>query len=208
LKFAFGVPMSIKLKKGERLILISKPQAGKSTFFQMLIGNLHILSGMVKFSGSIGYLPQNLWFRKTSMRDNVLFGLPLIKKKLNFVYTMVLLKEELGFFRNGDKIIMEQNNGMSDGQRRRIALARVLYAEPDLLLLDEVFASIDPETTHAIYNNLCKHYSDKTIVLSTHVTNFVRSEDKLMILKDGVVMQFGTLEELSTTSPDPQRNIL
>lgn len=97
-KFALGIPIRIELKKGERLILVSRPQAGKSTFFQTLIGNLYVLSGEVHFGGRIGYMPQKLWFRKESLRDNVLFGLPYDKKKLNFVYSMVLLKDTLKTF--------------------------------------------------------------------------------------------------------------
>lgn len=91
LKF-FSIPREISIKKGDRIIVLSRPQAGKSTFFQTLIGNLHIISGVAKYGGTVGYLPQILWFRKTSVRDNILFGEPYDKKKLEFVYKMVGLK--------------------------------------------------------------------------------------------------------------------
>lgn len=143
--------MKIELKKGERLVLVSKPQSGKSTFFQTLIGNLYVLSGSIQFGGRIGYLPQRLWFRKVSIRENVLFGLPYDKRKLDFVYRMVLLKNEICNFERGDGTIMDESNGLTEGQKRRVALARVLYYEPDLMLLDEVFAGLDPETTQQVY---------------------------------------------------------
>lgn len=79
---ALSIPHEIQIKKGDRIILLSKPQAGKSTFFQTLIGNLHIISGVAKYGGTVGYLPQVLWFRKTSVRDNVLFGEAYDRKKL------------------------------------------------------------------------------------------------------------------------------
>lgn len=67
------------------------------------------------------------------------------------------------------------------------------------MLLDEVFAGMDPETTQGLYDNLCTHYKHTSILLSTHVTNFIRKEDRLMILKEGAVVGYGTLDELEVS---------
>lgn len=66
--------MEIEIKKGECLILLSKPESGKTSLIQSIIGNLNILSGEIRYGGRLGYAPQKLWFRKESVRNNILFG--------------------------------------------------------------------------------------------------------------------------------------
>lgn len=102
LGFALGISITLELKKGQRLILVSRPKSGKTSFLQSIIGNLHVLSGSVRFGGRIGYLPQVLWSRKLSVRDNILFGEPYDRKKLDIVYRMVLLKADLKYFKQGE----------------------------------------------------------------------------------------------------------
>lgn len=94
---------------------------------------------------------------------------------------------------------MNQSSELTEGQQRKIALARVLYSEPDLLLLDEAFAGMDPQTARQIYDNICEHYKNSTVVLSTHVTYFIRKEDHVLLLQDGVVVRSGTMAELTET---------
>lgn len=91
---------------------------------------------------------------------------------------------------------MNETSNISDGQKRRIALGRVLYSDPDIMLLDEVFASMDQETIALIYGSLRKHYHDRTIIISTHLTSFIRPSDKVLLMKDGQAVEFATYKEL------------
>jgi ABC-type bacteriocin/lantibiotic exporter with double-glycine peptidase domain len=86
---------------------------------------------------------------------------------------------------NADQTIINETINISEGQRRRLALARVLYADPDIMLLDEVFHSIDQETIVNIYHNFEKHYGEKTIIISTHLTSFIKPEDRVLLMKEG-----------------------
>lgn len=90
-----------------------------------------------------------------TVRNNVLFGEAYDKKKLGDIYRLLELDRELQLFPQADQTVLNETTNISEAQRRRIALARVLYSDPEILLLDEVFASLDQETIVRIYRNFC-----------------------------------------------------
>jgi ATP-binding cassette subfamily C (CFTR/MRP) protein 1 len=97
-----AVPTSLVVKPGDRIILMSESDGGKTSFFHALMGNLSLVSGRISYGGKIGYLPQKLWFRKTTVRENILFGMEYNQRKLGQIYRTVLLKDELPLLSHGD----------------------------------------------------------------------------------------------------------
>lgn len=83
------VPFDIELHKGDRLILLGEPNAGKSELMNTILGNLNIISGEAKYNGKIGYLPQKLWFQNSTARSNIAFGEPVESHKLGKIYRML-----------------------------------------------------------------------------------------------------------------------
>lgn len=136
-------------------------------------------------------MPQKPWFRKTTVKQNILFGLPLVKEKLKKVYRTVMLANELPLLSKGDETVIKDLSNITNSQKKRIALARVLYSDPNILLLDSVFSSVDPETAAEIYSNLCSEYANKTIVMTSHNTEFLKPSDNLILMKEGQVHQVG-----------------
>jgi ABC-type multidrug transport system fused ATPase/permease subunit len=82
----------------------------------------------VKYNGKVGYLPQKLWFQNSTARSNILFGEPINSKKLGKVYRMLGIEDEMSLLNKADLTLMNETSNISDGQKRRIALARVLYS--------------------------------------------------------------------------------
>ena len=92
-RFLLTIPTTLLIAPGSRIVLLSESDGGKTSFFNAIMGNLFAISGSVQYGGKIGYLPQKPWFRKASVRDNIVFGLPYDQKKLGKVYRTALLKD-------------------------------------------------------------------------------------------------------------------
>jgi ATP-binding cassette subfamily C (CFTR/MRP) protein 1 len=107
---------------------MGESDGGKSTLLHAIMGNLNRIQGDIKYSGKVGYLPQKLWFRKATVKQNILFGLPFNKDKLKKIYRIVMLANELPLLTKGEETVIKDLSNITDSQKRRIALARVLYS--------------------------------------------------------------------------------
>lgn len=136
--------MEVRLSKGDRLLLLSDSNGGKSSFVRAIMGQLKIKKGVACYNGKIAYVSHKLWFRKKTIRENVLFGEPLKQSKLDRVYKLCGLDAHLRGLPKGDATVIEPNCGWSSARKLKIALARILYCEPDIVFMDEPFGSIDP----------------------------------------------------------------
>lgn len=109
-------------------MVIGESDGGKSTLLHAIMGNLNKVQGDLRYRGKVGYLPQKLWFRKASVKQNVLFGMPFVKEKLKKIYRIVMLANELPLLTKGEDTVIKDLSSITDSQKRRIALARVLYS--------------------------------------------------------------------------------
>lgn len=125
------------------IIVIGDVESGKSTFLHLIMGNLSIEEGFAKYGGKIGYMPQNIWFQRASVRSNILFGSHLDSKWLKKVYEWLEIREEMKLLDNGDQTEINENLFMTEKQKKKIALARAIYCQPDILILDEPFLFMD-----------------------------------------------------------------
>ena len=107
------------------------------------MGNLSIEKGIAQYGGKIGYMPQNIWLQRASVRNNILFGCPLDVEWLKKVYDWIDLRYEIKFLEHGDMTIINENLFITEKQKKKIALARAIYCRPDILILDEPFLFLD-----------------------------------------------------------------
>ena len=134
-----------------------------------------------------------------TLRDNVLFGKEFDKRK--YVETMMAcqLESDLSIMPAGDLTeIGEKGINLSGGQKARVSLARAVYQEADVILMDDPISALDANVRKAIFKQVFqKILKDKTRILVTHAVDFVHLADKIVIMKNGKIQAKGTFEELA-----------
>lgn len=194
---------SLTIHKGEKVILLGRSGSGKTTLFLLLMRFLKERSGQLLLDGKvmedahtsalrklIGYVSQNPYVLDASVLENIAFGVPAADIDVNKVKQLVRdLDLELWVDSLPDGIhtgIGEKGVKISGGQRQRLAIARALYHDAGILLLDEVTSQLDRETEHEVMQAILRMESKhKTIVLITHRPELWTSFDHVYELKDG-----------------------
>ena len=132
--------MDFRARKGTLTAIVGDVGSGKSSLLSALLGQMTQCGdgGECRVLGSIGYVPQEAWLLNMSLRDNIIFGSPYDEKKYNRVIRVCALKRDLELMTNGDQTeIGERGINLSGGQRQRVSLARCVYKNNDVILLDD-----------------------------------------------------------------------
>lgn len=160
-------------------------------------GNLTI-PPPIRLNGEIAYVQQSPWIQNLTIRDNILSGLPLDKARYVDVIRICELERDLEILPAGDLTeIGEKGINLSGGQKARVSLARAVYSDRDIFLMDDPISALDANVRKKIIENLILRYlKQKTRVLVTHAIDFIHLADKIMILDKGYVAAYGTFEEL------------
>jgi len=212
--------LDLTIKKGEFIGIIGASGAGKSTLADIIMGLLPIDSGQIlvdeveltqkNFSALrklIGYVPQQVNILDGSFKRNVALG-NLEKGKIDEKRVIgALQKARLYDFVNNFEDGINCNaivgsNGLSQGQKQRLAIARALYKDSDILIFDEATSALDVETEYEITRMLNSLKGDKTIIAIAHRLSTLKSCDRLIYLKDGKIMDAGSFEQLSSRNKD------
>ncbi|XP_041974060.1 probable multidrug resistance-associated protein lethal(2)03659 [Aricia agestis] len=181
-------------------IVIGAVGSGKSTLLHMMLKELPCLKGSVEVLGNVSYASQDPWLFVGSVRQNILFGKPFDKARYMEVCKVCALERDISMFPHGDKTIMgERGVSLSGGQRARINLARAVYKDADIYLLDDPLSAVDTHVARHIFENCIKKYlNDKTVVLVTHQLQFIKSVDQILIFNNGNILAQGKLDELDS----------
>ena len=127
------------------MTVVGKVGCGKTSLLASLLGETHVLGGSLSRRGRVAYVEQEPCIFSDSVRNNILFGLPLNEDRLNDVLRVCQLEEDLTQMVNGlDTEIGERGVNISGGQRARISLARACYSDADIYLLDDPLSAVDP----------------------------------------------------------------
>lgn len=205
---------SFEIKKGEFVGIIGLSGAGKTTMADILMGLLPVNSGKITvdneeitekninaFRNLTGYVPQEVNLLENSFKKNVAWGQD--EKNIDDERVIESLKlAQLYDFVQENGGINSVIRGLSQGQKQRLMIARGLYKNPEFLIFDEATSSLDVETEHEITKMLTSLKGNKTLIAIAHRLSTLKECDKLIYLKDGVIVDVGTFEELENRHED------
>ncbi|XP_038683758.1 putative ABC transporter C family member 15 [Tripterygium wilfordii] len=188
----------LKVKRGMKVAICGTVGSGKSSLLSCVIGEISKLSGTVKISGTKAYVPQSPWILTGNIRDNILFGHPYDSAKYDRTVKACALIKDFELFSHGDLTeIGERGINMSGGQKQRIQIARAVYQDADIYLLDDPFSAVDAHTgTQLFHECLMGILKDKTILYVTHQVEFLPAAELIVVMQNGRIAQAGTFEEL------------
>ncbi|XP_035828954.1 multidrug resistance-associated protein 1 [Aplysia californica] len=147
--------VSMEVAKGSLTMVVGRVGSGKSSLLSGLLGELMCLSGSVDVKGSIAYVAQQAWIQNGTVKNNILFGSPPNEARYRAVVKACALDRDLSILPSGDRTeIGEKGVNLSGGQKQRIALARAVYSDMDLYLLDDPLSAVDAHVGKHIFQHV------------------------------------------------------
>ncbi|KAL8494452.1 hypothetical protein ACS0TY_025312 [Phlomoides rotata] len=196
--------IQLRVEKGMRVAVCGVVGSGKSSFLSCILGEIPKISGEVRICGSAAYVSQSAWIQSGNIEENILFGSPMDKAKYKSVIHACSLKKDLELFSHGDQtIIGDRGINLSGGQKQRVQLARALYHDADIYLLDDPFSAVDAHTGSELFKEyILTALATKTVVFVTHQVEFLPAADLILVLKEGRITQAGRYDELLHAGTD------
>lgn len=208
--------LSLTMRRGESLGIVGPTGAGKSTLVDLIVGLLEPTTGRVCVDGRdlhgrarpwrrhVGYVPQSIVLLDDTLRRNVALGIPdrdIDDARVAAALRIAQLETTIAGLPQGlDTLVGERGVRLAGGERQRIGIARALYHDPDVLVLDEATAALDAATEAAIADALRALRGRKTVLLIAHRFSTVRACDRIAVIADGHLADCGTYDELLARS--------
>uniref|UniRef100_A0A0D9QZF0 ATP binding cassette subfamily C member 11 n=1 Tax=Chlorocebus sabaeus TaxID=60711 RepID=A0A0D9QZF0_CHLSB len=190
--------INLVVSKGMMLGVCGNTGSGKSSLLSAILGEMNLLEGSVGVQGSLAYVPQQAWIVSGSIRENILMGDPYDKARYLQVLHCCSLNRDLELLPFGDMTeIGERGLNLSGGQKQRISLARAVYSDRQLYLLDDPLSAVDAHVGKHIFEECIKKtLRGKTVVLVTHQLQYLEFCDQIILLENGKICENGTHSEL------------
>ncbi|KAI5077529.1 hypothetical protein GOP47_0007921 [Adiantum capillus-veneris] len=190
--------LNMVIKRGEKVAICGSVGAGKTSLLLAFLGEMPKLSGNVCLCGRLAYVSQSAWIQSMTVRDNILFGESMDKTRYERVVHACALEDDIKSFSHGDLTeIGERGSNLSGGQKQRIQLARAVYNDADIYLLDDPFSAVDAHTSsHLFHECVLGALKDKTVVLVTHQMEYLPFVDTILVMQDGEIKQAGNYNDL------------
>ena len=207
--------INFTINKGETIGVVGKTGSGKTTFVKQLLRLYPIEENTLLLDGEgieryydysvrakIGYAPQEYQLFSKSIKENVLFYRYDLEDKLEDVLEQADIKKDISRFKDGiDTLVGENGLSLSGGQKQRLGIARALLSDPEILILDDSLSAVDSNTEKTIIENIKKNREGKTNIIVAHRISAVRHADKIVVLDNGKILDFGTHDELLERCP-------
>ena len=207
--------INFTINKGETIGVVGKTGSGKTTFIKQLLRLYPIDENTLLLDGKgiekyydysvrekIGYAPQEYQLFSKSIKENVLFYRYDLEDRLDEVLEQADIKKDISRFKDGiDTLVGENGLSLSGGQKQRLGIARALLSDPDILILDDSLSAVDSNTEKTIIENIKKTREGKTNIIVAHRISAVRHADKIVVLDNGKILNFGTHDELLEKCP-------
>uniref|UniRef100_A0A8D3AKW7 ATP-binding cassette sub-family C member 5 n=1 Tax=Scophthalmus maximus TaxID=52904 RepID=A0A8D3AKW7_SCOMX len=199
-----GILLSHCNPKGSLVGICGGVGSGKSSLLSALLGQMTLLEGNVAASGGFAYVSQQAWILNDSLKENILFGNVYEQEKYHTVLEACCLLPDLAELPYGDMTeIGERGANLSGGQRQRVSLARALYSEHPILLLDDPLSAVDACVgSHVFYKAIKGVTKGKTVLFVTHQLQYLSDCDDVILMKDGQIAEHGTHTQLMAKERD------
>lgn len=209
--------ISLEINKGDFIGIVGLSGAGKSTLADIITGLLPADSGKIyldnieltqenysKFRKIIGYVPQQINIIDKSIKENVAWGCETIDEKgVIKALKAAQLYDVICEYKDGiNSNIIVGSNGLSQGQKQRLAIARALYRDPEILIFDEATSALDVQIENEITEMLTDMSSQKTIIAIAHRLSTLKACNKLVYIRDGQLIDVGNFKDLSDKYED------
>jgi len=210
--------ISLEIPAGSSLAIVGPTGSGKSTLVSLIPRLQDAASGMVLIDGrpiheyplatlrhAIGFVPQETFLFSTTIADNIAFGVPAAAEEgrqaldqavESAAHTAHIRSEILEFPQGFATVVGERGMTLSGGQKQRTAIARAILRDPRILILDDALASVDTYTEEQILNGLRAAMQGRTTIFIAHRVSTARNADRIAVLADGRIVEFGTHDEL------------
>jgi ATP-binding cassette, subfamily B, bacterial PglK len=210
--------ISLEVPSGGSLGIVGPSGAGKSTLIDLICGLRNADAGQIlindqpldevqgQWRSSIGLVPQEVFLLDASVARNVAFGLPVAEEQVRLALQRAQLSEFVDGLSEGiHTVIGERGTRLSGGQRQRIGIARALYAEPSILVLDEATAALDMETEAAVVQAVEALSGEVSVIVVAHRLSTIRRCDAVAYLDKGHLRALGTFAEVAAEVPQFRR---
>lgn len=202
---------NLKITKGEKLGIIGNVGSGKTTLLDLISRIYDPDKGEITFDnnnikdyktedirGKVSYVPQNNFLFSDSIEKNIGFG------NINANHDKIIdaakkseIHDEITKFKNGYQTILgERGVTISGGQIQRVSISRSFLKDASIFLFDDCFSSLDSDTEEKIISNLNKYFNNKTVVIVSHRLSCLKYSDRIIVLKEGKIIQEGNHLEL------------
>ncbi|KAK9889603.1 hypothetical protein WA026_006976 [Henosepilachna vigintioctopunctata] len=192
--------INLSIPKSSLNAVVGSVGSGKSTLLSSFLGETYKIKGHVNTEGTIAYVPQQAWIQNDTLRNNILFGKPFDRIKYQRVINACALKSDFDVLPGGDTTeIGEKGVNLSGGQKQRIGLARAVYADADIYLLDDPLSAVDTRVGRHIFGKVIGPKGllrSKTRVFVTHGITYLPLTDNVIVMRKGEISESGTYQHL------------
>lgn len=205
--------LSLEITRGEKIGVVGLSGAGKSTLFKLLLKEREEFTGDILFDdvsikniqkidyfSHVSVVLQDTEVFNFSLRDNIIVTNPKQQtnnRLLNTALSVAHVSDFLGKLPNGlETIIGEKGVKLSGGERQRLGIARAIFKQPQLLLMDEATSHLDIESEEKIQDSLHKFFKDVTAIVIAHRLTTIKEMDKILVIEEGKLLESGNFEEL------------
>ena len=207
--------LSLTIKKGEKIAIVGESGCGKTTIIDLLLNFFSIDSGIIKIDSKniknenlgklrslFGLVSQDVFLFNDSIANNISFGNPNIDMaKIVDAAKQANAHEFISKLENGyETIIKNQGSNLSSGEKQRISIARAIFGNYPILIFDEATSSLDSKSSKHIQNIINKINKEKTCIIITHKLHSIQKLDRILVMKDGKIVQRGNHKLLINSS--------
>lgn len=190
--------MTFEVGRNELLAVIGTVGCGKSSLLSALAGDMRVVDGAVRLSTTRAFCPQYAWIQNTSVRNNILFGRDFNESWYDRVIDACALAPDLEILPNGDQTeIGERGITVSGGQKQRLNIARAIYFNADLVLMDDPLSAVDAHVgRHIMDKAICGLLKDRCRILATHQLHVLNRCDRIIVMDEGRIDAVDTFDNL------------
>ncbi|KAG5889084.1 hypothetical protein JTB14_004928 [Gonioctena quinquepunctata] len=190
--------ITMNATSGDLVAIVGSVGSGKTTLLHLILEELIPETGMVTVQGVVSYASQEAWLFGGSVRQNIIFGLEFEQKKYDEVIRVCALERDFTLFPHGDRTLVgERGITLSGGQRARVNLARAIYKEADIYLLDDPLSAVDTHVGKQLFDQCISGYlRNKCVILVTHQLQYLKNVKTIYLLDHGRVQVSGSYEAI------------